>query len=66
MNDLCHNCNLNYSIENCRETLNNIIVEKEYNLLEDEVINKSQLLDDLITECVFCENNLAIVQNLLL
>ena len=61
MNDLCHNCNLNYSIENCRETLNNIIVEKEYNLLEHEVINKSQLLDDLIVACVFCENNLAIV-----
>ena len=61
MNHLCHNCNLNYSIEHCREALNNIIVEKEYNLLEDEVINKSQLLDDLITECVFCENNLVIV-----
>ncbi|BCZ48890.1 hypothetical protein psyc5s11_49570 [Clostridium gelidum] len=61
MNDLCHNCTLNYSIEHCRETLNNIIVEKEYNLLEDEVINKSQLLDDLITECVFCENNLVIL-----
>ena len=61
MNDLCHNCNLNYSIENCRETLNNIIVEKEYNLLEDEVINRSQLLDELITECTFCENNLVIV-----
>ena len=61
MNDLCHNCNLNYSIENCRETLNNIIVEKEYNLLEDEVINRSQLLDELITECTFCENNLVLI-----
>ena len=61
MNDLCYKCNLNYSIEHCRETLNNIIVEKEYNLLEHEVINKSQLLDNLIVACVFCENNLAIV-----
>ena len=61
MNNLCHNCNLNYSIEHCRETLNNIIVEKEYNLLEDEVINRSQLLDELITECTFCENNITVI-----
>ena len=57
MNDLCHNCNLNYSIEHCRESLNNIIIEKEYNLLQHEVIHKSQLLDALITKCVFCENS---------
>ena len=61
MNDLCHKCNLNHSIENCRETLNNIIVQKEYNLLEHEVITKSQLLDDLITACVFCKNNITAV-----
>ena len=61
MNVLCHNCNLNCSIEQCRERLNNVIAEKEYNLLENEVINLSQLLDDLIYECVLCENNLAVV-----
>ena len=60
MNVSCHNCNLNYSIEQCRETLNNVIIKNDYNLLANEVINLSQLLDDLIDKCVCCENNLEV------
>lgn len=58
MNVLCNNCNLNCSIEQCREHLSNVIAEKEYNLLEKEVITLSQSLDDLIDKCISCEKNL--------
>lgn len=58
MGIFCSNCNLNYRIEEYRARLNNIIVEKEYNLLDGEVINLSQSLDDLVYKCTFCEKNL--------
>ncbi|PRR81995.1 MEDS domain-containing protein [Clostridium vincentii] len=54
MSILCINCNLNSSIEEYREHLNNIIVKKNHNLLDDEVITLSQALDDLVYKCIFC------------
>lgn len=64
MNFLCDNCNLDYNIEEYRCRLNNIIVKKKYNLLDDEVINLSQLLDDLVYKCILCEKNLNFKSNL--
>lgn len=58
---LKRNSNLNCSIEQCREALNNLISEKKYSLLDNDVINLSQLLDDLIYKCILCENNLAVI-----
>lgn len=60
----CDNCNLNYNIEQYREKLNNLIVKKNYNLLEEEVIQLSQSLDELVHKCIFCETNLNKTSNL--
>ncbi|MCY6354736.1 MEDS domain-containing protein [Clostridium sp. ZS2-4] len=64
MRFLCDNCDLNYSIEEHRNRLNNLIVEKKQNLLDDEVINLSQLLDDLVYKCVFCNRNITYLSKL--
>lgn len=61
MNAVCKDCKLNCNIEECRKMLNKVIVEKEYNLLESDVINLSQSLDNLIHICVLCENNLQVI-----
>lgn len=58
MKILCENCNLRYDIEQHREKLNNIIVQKNFNLLDDEVIHLSQLLDELVYKCVACNKNI--------
>ncbi|MCY6483837.1 aspartyl-phosphate phosphatase Spo0E family protein [Clostridium aestuarii] len=64
MSFLCSNCDLNYNIEEGKEKLNNIIVEKKQNLVDDKVIKLSQLLDDLVYKCVVCKNNLNVISNL--
>lgn len=58
MNFLCKNCNLSSNIEDLRENLNNIIIEKNHNLLDTEVINLSQLLDNFVYKCVLCSKEL--------
>ncbi len=58
MNFLCNNCNLNADIEDLRKKLNNAIVEKNDNLLDDEIISLSQFLDNLVYECIFCKKKL--------
>lgn len=58
MRFLCDNCDLKCCIEQHRNKLNNIIVEKKQNLLDDEIIKLSQLLDDLVYKCVFCNRNI--------
>lgn len=50
----CDNCNLRNNIEDFRIKLFNIIVQKEQNLLDTEVIKASQELDNLVYSCVFC------------
>ncbi|MDR3596695.1 Spo0E family sporulation regulatory protein-aspartic acid phosphatase [Clostridium sp.] len=57
MRVLCDNCNLNCHIEKYKERLDNIIIRKNYNLLDNEVISLSQFLDDLIAKCIFCDTN---------
>ncbi|WP_297421255.1 Spo0E family sporulation regulatory protein-aspartic acid phosphatase [Clostridium sp.] len=53
----CDNCNLNYNIGKVRNRLEELIVKKDQSLLDVEVINLSQLLDNLIYKCVFCSKN---------
>ncbi len=58
MENLCEKCTLYDQIEEYREKLNNLIVEKKMSLLDDQIIQISHLLDGLLYKCVFCEKNL--------
>lgn len=64
MDFLCSSCKLRCEIEEYREKLNNIIVKKEEDLLDEEVINLSEILDQLLYKCITCRKNLNIVSNL--
>lgn len=64
MNFSCNNCDLNYSIESYKEKLNNLIIDKKQNLLDDEVIRLSELIDELVYKCVFCKNKLKVIPSL--
>ncbi|GAA0178342.1 hypothetical protein SH2C18_14130 [Clostridium sediminicola] len=63
MSFLCNNCDLNCNIQECKEQLNNIIVEKNHNLVNDEVVKLSQQLDDLVYKCVVCKRSLNAISN---
>lgn len=54
MRGLCNKCAINCNIEVYKERLNNIIIRKNFNLLDDEVIEMSQFIDELIYNCAFC------------
>lgn len=54
----CDNCNLNNIIGQVRERLEDIIIEKNHSLLDEQVINISQLLDNLVYKCTFCYKNI--------
>lgn len=58
MNFLCNTCNMHITIEKYRLMLNNLIVKKNYDLLDEEIINLSQYLDVLVCKCAFCDGNL--------
>ena len=58
MNSSCTNCNLNYDMEKIKDRLEHIIVKKNQSLLDDEVIYLSQLLDNFIYKCTFCNKNI--------
>lgn len=58
MNSFCNTCILGNNIEKQRISLNNLVVEKKYNLLDGEIISLSQLLDNLVYECVICKKDL--------
>lgn len=58
MNMFCYNCGLKSDIEGHRERLNNIIINRNKNLIDDEVVKLSQLLDDLVYRCVTCKRDL--------
>ena len=58
MSFLCNTCDLNTNIENHRIMLNNLIVEKNHNLLDEEIINLSQYLDVLLCKCISCNKDL--------
>lgn len=58
MEFLCNKCNLNANLEKYRQVLDNLIIDKNYNLLDEKVISLSQFLDDLVHECTFCSKSL--------
>lgn len=58
MNFLCNTCNIHTNIEKTRLKLNNLILEKEHELLNEEIINLSQALDVSVNKCIFCNRNL--------
>lgn len=58
MNFLCNACDLHTDIEKYRIMLSSLIVEKNYKLLDEEIINLSQYLDVLLCKCTFCNKYL--------
>ncbi len=58
METLCSTCSLRNDIEKYRIMLNNLIAEKDYKLLDEEIIKLSEYLDELVYRCVFCNKNL--------
>lgn len=58
MRYLCNGCNLNDEIEAYRKKLNTLVVKKNVSFLDEEVLECSQTLDQLICGCVFCEKNM--------
>lgn len=55
MGNICENCKLNCQLKDYKRNLNNLIVEKKMNLLDDEVIELSQEVDKLLHRCMFCQ-----------
>lgn len=58
MNMFCYNCGLKSDIEEYRQRLNNIIINRNQNLIDDEVVKLSQFLDELVYKCVTCKKDL--------
>lgn len=66
MNFSCNNCNLNHDMEEIKDRLEHIIVKQNKSLLDDEVVNLSQLLDNFIYKCTFCNKNINCLSKLTL
>lgn len=54
----CGNCNINHNIEKIKDRLECIVSKENQSLLDNKVINLSQLLDNFIYKCTFCNKNL--------
>lgn len=54
MNNNCMNCNLSYQLKQYQKRLNNLIADKNMNLLDDEIIRLSQEIDQLLLKCITC------------
>ncbi len=57
MRVLCNNCGLRCHIKGWKERLDDLLIKKQNNLLDDEVICLSQSIDDLISDCIFCNTS---------
>lgn len=64
MNFLCNNCRLNHNIEKYRLILNKLLCKESLSLLDREVIRLSQLLDELLVECVTCKKSLKVAKKM--
>lgn len=64
MNSSCNNCNLKYDMERIKDRLEHIIVEKKQSLLDEQVIYLSQLLDNFIYKCTFCNKDIICLSEL--
>lgn len=63
MNLSCENCNINYIINKIKDELEHIIINKNQNLIDNEVVKLSQLLDNFIYKCEFCSENILYSSN---
>lgn len=54
----CKNCNINHSINKIKDELEYIIIHQNQNLIDDKVVTLSQLLDNFIYKCEFCNKNI--------
>lgn len=57
MMTLRNKCKLDCNIETYKERLDTIIIIKNYNFLDDEVIELSQFIDQLIYDCILGDAN---------
>lgn len=57
MRVLCNNCNLNCNINDYKERIENLLIEKNNNLLDKEIIDLSESLSKLISDCIVCNSN---------
>lgn len=58
MNFRCGICNIKHNIEKIKDRLEHIVAKENQSLLDIEVINLSQLLDNFIYKCTFCNKNI--------
>ena len=63
MNGFCEKCELNASIKEEKNLLNNAIVEKNNNLLDENIIKISQYIDKMIYDCIKCKIRLVDINN---
>lgn len=63
MNGFCEKCELNESIKEEKNVLNNAIVEKNNNLLDENIIKISQYIDKMIYDCIKCKIRLVDINN---
>lgn len=64
MNFSCGNCNLKRDMKNIKDRLENSIIKENRSLLDNKVINLSQLLDNFVYKCTFCSKNINCLSNL--
>ncbi|WP_106059860.1 Spo0E family sporulation regulatory protein-aspartic acid phosphatase [Clostridium vincentii] len=57
MSFFCTNCTLHTDIEKYRLMLNDLIIKKNHNLLDKEIIDLSQYLDVLVCKCTLCNKD---------
>lgn len=57
MRILCDNCKINCNIMTYKEELEKKLIESNNNLLNNEVIELSESISKLISNCIFCNNN---------
>lgn len=58
MNFSCSNCNINHNMKRIKDRLEHIVAKENQSLLDNKVINLSQLLDNFIYKCTFCNKNI--------
>lgn len=58
MKPICEKCNINCYINKIKDRLEHIIIKENHRLLDENVIKLSQLLDNFIYKCTFCDKHI--------
>lgn len=53
----CSRCTIKKEVQKKKEALGEVMKYEDYNLLSEEIVRKSQDLDELIYKCVTCKKN---------